>query len=139
MSTSDSDVTVSSAVVALRTDIYERQTKGVLMSLDDIETLEHRVEDRNLFRSIGIFLLSGSFFLGLEKGVESFAGNNPVATALFVFCICGVLSAGAFFYLAHRRTKRIEAYKAGLFASNRLVSTNLVTLPTHNPTLKVVS
>lgn len=138
MITSESDVTIATAAIAMRTDIYERNTKGVFMSLDDIETLENRVEDRNLFRSIGIGLISGSSFLGLEKGFEAMQGNNPVATGLFIVCLGGVFLGVCSLIAASRRTKKIENYKKSLFASNRIVTSSVVALPTGNTTLKVV-
>jgi hypothetical protein len=104
------------------TDVYQRAFKATYMTENDIENLETKINDKDLFQNIAIFLFGASAPEVIDKGAALLNhAATPVDMSILLICVVAVIGGGFFQYIANRRRKQVKAFKTTLFNSEKHV------------------
>lgn len=114
---------------AVSADVYERRSEYVFMTKDDFETFEARMQDKDLFKGLAIFLLAAGVPLGVEKFFDWQGSADGADLGILVTCVGASLLGLIFGWLAHSRESRVATFKRRLFSSERLVASNVTMFP----------
>lgn len=104
------------------TEVYERNLEIIWMSKDDIENFEAKISDKGLFSGLATFALGAALPFGIEKGVDFYAGGDPVDLALLILSgasgIFGLFCA----FIAYKKSRKVSTFREKLFQNERLTS-----------------